>query len=221
MKATEKTALPKSSSAARRGFRLAGLLVAAAICWAPGYTQNNAPAQPPAGAKPPEGAKPADPPKPGGPQIRLRRLESVTWNPVTEELTWVVSTADPASDVYKPGVKQTYVIHMDQATMNFNGSARRFDRHEAEQVYALLDVLSRYTVESTIWWEHGEGERVEPNAPPSGGATREKEDQDKNKDNQDNKNKEDKSNPRKVAPLVGHGSNAASFTAANQSPARQ
>jgi hypothetical protein len=85
-----------------------------------------------------------------------RRLEAVTWNPVTEELTWVVSSGDRKSGGgYVPATKENYTIHMDAALMKFRGEDRRFSEDEAARVHILMDMISSYAVESTIWWEHG------------------------------------------------------------------
>ncbi len=87
-----------------------------------------------------------------------RRLESVTWNPSEHRLTWVISngTKDNAGK-YKPGKSTTYFIDMSAATMTLNGEGRRFSREEAKNVHVLMDLISKYAVESTIWWDQGQG----------------------------------------------------------------
>jgi hypothetical protein len=55
---------------------------------------------------------------------QLRRIEAVTWNPVTDELTWVVSAGVRSSGSYIPESSLTYVIHLGSATMLFNGERR-------------------------------------------------------------------------------------------------
>jgi hypothetical protein len=95
-----------------------------------------------------------------------RRLESVTWNPVKKELTWVVSsgvTTDAGNQggkKYQPGETRTYRIDMENATMTFNGETRKFSQQEATSVSGLMALISTYAVESTIWWEKGHGEKV-------------------------------------------------------------
>jgi len=37
--------------------------------------------------------------------------------------------------------------------MKANGEGRSFDKDEAESVHLLMDVISRYAVESTVWWK--------------------------------------------------------------------
>ena len=91
----------------------------------------------------------------------VRRLESVNWDPVKKELTWVVSNgSQPSGGKYQAGQKTTYYINMDEATMTFNGETRRFSRQEATSVNSLMSLISTYAVESTIWWEKGMGEKV-------------------------------------------------------------
>ncbi len=91
----------------------------------------------------------------------VRRLESVNWDPVKKELTWIVSNGKKAHDgKYLTGQKVTYRIDMDDATMSFNGETRRFSRQEASSVTSLMSLISTYAVESTIWWEKGMGEKV-------------------------------------------------------------
>lgn len=89
---------------------------------------------------------------------KIRRLESVTWNSVDHTLTWVISQGGKESGgKYKAAKSMTYVIQMDEATMNFNGEGRRFSKTEAQNVRVLMDLVSKYAVESTLWWEQGNG----------------------------------------------------------------
>lgn len=87
-----------------------------------------------------------------------RRLESVVWSPSDHKLTWVISTGTKdTAGKYKPVKSQTYNIDMSAATMTFNGEGRRFSRDEAKNVHVLMDLISKYAVESTIWWDQGQG----------------------------------------------------------------
>ena len=92
---------------------------------------------------------------------KRRRLETVTWNPTTCELTWVISEGERSAGSYLPVTRATYVIHMDSAIMQFDGEGRRFSQDEAENVHALMNILSEYAVESTIWWDMGQGEKLD------------------------------------------------------------
>jgi len=104
-------------------------------------------------------------PDPGKEQQRsgtvlLCRLESVSWNPGTEELSWVISARDVSASEDQPTARQKYTIHVDTAIMSFNGEGRRFDSEEAQRVGELMNLISTYTVESTAWWAKGLGEKV-------------------------------------------------------------
>jgi hypothetical protein len=83
------------------------------------------------------------------------RLESVTWNPVRAEMTWVVSIWDVKPDSNRPSAVERYSIHPDAAVMEFNGEARTLDPEEAKHVRMLMDMISTYSVHSTVWWDHG------------------------------------------------------------------
>jgi hypothetical protein len=103
-------------------------------------------------------------------QQKPRRLESVTWNSVRHQLTWVISDAEKrASDgSFKPGAETNYVIDMDKATMTFNGETRGFSQEEAKRVHVLMDLISKYAVESTVWWDDGHGRKLDPKGNSTG-----------------------------------------------------
>jgi hypothetical protein len=100
-----------------------------------------------------------------------RRLESLTWNSVTHELTWDVSKGKKDGDDYQPQATDHYAIDMDNATMTFNGKTRKFSTEEASNVGTLMDLISQYAVESTIWWEQGKGDPLGPGGKPTGSET--------------------------------------------------
>jgi len=88
-----------------------------------------------------------------------RRLESVTWNSIRHELTWVISSGEKADgSLYRPGASENYQISLDEATMSFAGETRRFSKEEASNVHVLMDLIAKYAVDSTVWWEDGQGE---------------------------------------------------------------
>jgi hypothetical protein len=95
-----------------------------------------------------------------------RRLESVTWDSVRHQLAWVVSKGEKDGPEYKPLAKQEYLINMDKATMTVHGETRGFSREEAVNVRVLMDLIAKYAVDSTVWWDGGEGERVDENGNP-------------------------------------------------------
>jgi hypothetical protein len=98
---------------------------------------------------------------------KRRRLETVTWNPTTRELTWVVSEGNTSTGTYLSLTRATYLIHLDAAVMQFNGEGRRFSQEEAQNVQTFMDVLSEYAIRSTIWWELGQGEKIDEQKNPT------------------------------------------------------
>ena len=90
-----------------------------------------------------------------------RRLESVTWNSVKHELTWVISKGEKKQGAsYKALGSTNYEINMDDATMSFSGETRRFSKEEAANVHVLMDLIAKYAVDSTVWWDDGQGEPI-------------------------------------------------------------
>ena len=100
--------------------------------------------------------------------LQFRRLESVTWNSVKHELKWDISTGERDGSGYRPHSNDRYEINMDNATMTVNGESRRFSEDEAANVRTLMDFISKYAVESTVWWEKGEGDPVDGREKPEG-----------------------------------------------------
>jgi hypothetical protein len=95
-----------------------------------------------------------------------RRLESVTWNSVHHELTWVISSGEKSGGtLYRPAASENYQISLDEATMSFAGETRRFSKDEASNVHVLMDLIGKYAVDSTVWWEDGQGEPVNGREP--------------------------------------------------------
>jgi hypothetical protein len=103
--------------------------------------------------------------------VLLCKLESVTWNPESQELSWIVSTRNISGGDPTEG-REKYTIHLDTAVMNSRGEGRRFDADEAHQVGQLMEIINAYTVESTLWWAKGMGEKVNEKdaAPPQNKA---------------------------------------------------
>ena len=97
-----------------------------------------------------------------GQEGKARRLETVTWNPVEHKLTWVVASGDNEADgKFKSKGSKSYSIDLDKATMSFNGENRGFSKNEAANVHALMDLIAKYAVESTVWWDDGQGDRLD------------------------------------------------------------
>jgi hypothetical protein len=92
--------------------------------------------------------------------LLLCKLETVTWNPETEELSWVITSRNITSGMDQPETREKYTIHLDTAVMNVNGEGRRFNIDEAHEVGKLMEMINAYTVESTVGWSKGLGEKV-------------------------------------------------------------
>lgn len=107
------------------------------------------------------------------PETGTRRLESVVWNPVSHELTWVVSRGEERNgNGYAPSSQDKFQINLDNATMTFNSEVRRFSEEEAANVRMLMDLISKYAVDSTIWWQQGHGIKLDKDGKPiDGGET--------------------------------------------------
>ena len=126
------------------------------------------------------------------------RLESVTWNPVRAEMTWLVSIWDAKSDSDRPAALERYSIHPDAAVMEFNGEARTFDPEEAKHVRMLMDMISTYSVHSTVWWDHGSNSEPDGQVIP---LPKDKDGETKGNGDSDTKGKGDgKPNDPKAAP---------------------
>jgi hypothetical protein len=95
-----------------------------------------------------------------------RRLETVTWNAVSHELTWVISKGEKVGGNFRPLSKDNYLIKLDDATMTYNGETRGFSKQEATNVHVLMDLVSKYAADSTIWWDQGQGDKLDENGNP-------------------------------------------------------
>lgn len=95
---------------------------------------------------------------------KMRRLESLSWSPVSNKLTWVVSngTKNEKGEYQPEKDSKTYVIDLQDATMEYQGIKRRFSTDEAENVAVVMGLISKYAQESTVWWEAGKGDPVNP-----------------------------------------------------------
>jgi hypothetical protein len=144
--------------------------------------------------------KPADKPADKPEKSYVRRLEAVTWNPVRAELTWLVSVWDVQSGDRSLVAKERYTMHPDDAVMESDGEFRKFDSGEAKRLRVLMDVISIYAVESTVWWDYGPDAKTDTQVIPlpddssgaKGGANRSQPDKDKDKDKDQKKQQQEK-----------------------------
>jgi hypothetical protein len=91
-----------------------------------------------------------------------KRLQSVTWDLKAHRLTWVVQKgAEDKNGEFQATNTERYEIAPDDAVMMFSEEKRGFTKDEARALHRLLDTLSQYCAESVVWWDRGEGERLD------------------------------------------------------------
>src|SRR5262249_6816965 len=95
-----------------------------------------------------------------------KRLSSVTWDLKAHKLVWVVQTGALKDGAFKPASSQTYEISPDEAVMTFAQERRGFTPDEAVMLQRLLNTLSIYCAESVIWWDNGEGVKLDQKNEP-------------------------------------------------------
>jgi hypothetical protein len=99
-------------------------------------------------------------PSPDAKSPYVCKLETVTWNPDTKELGWVISMKPLAAGPETPEVQVKYLIHIDTAIMHVKDEDRKLDQEDAKLVEKLLNLITAYTVDSTVQWSKGAGEKV-------------------------------------------------------------
>ena len=90
------------------------------------------------------------------PAAKIKRLASVTWDPQTGKLSWVVQTGTEGTGSFASSSEEHFEIAPKEATMTSAGQQRGFTNQEAEWLGNLLHALSTYCVASTIWWYRAE-----------------------------------------------------------------
>ena len=139
-----------------RRLLLAGDLLVLMLASPPARPQESRDSHPEA-----ENLQPDKPQSGNGASKSVHRLEFVTWDPAKCELVWEVTTGTKNGDLYTPSQRLTYRIDMDAAVMRAGAERRGFDEDEATKAHLLMDMISRYAAESTIWWENGFGVKVD------------------------------------------------------------
>ena len=91
----------------------------------------------------------------------VKRLDSVTWDLNSHKLVWVVQTGTQVNGEFTPTSSSRYEVSPDEASMSAKDEKRGFTEEEAASLHHLLDVLSLYCAESTVWWEQGQGDSME------------------------------------------------------------
>jgi hypothetical protein len=96
----------------------------------------------------------------------LKRLESVTWDLKNHKLVWVVQKGSEVNGKFVASSEDRYEISPDDAIMAFSEEKRGFTEQEAASLHKLLDTLSLYCAESVVWWDQGEGEKIQDGVRP-------------------------------------------------------
>jgi hypothetical protein len=94
-----------------------------------------------------------------------KRLSSVTWDLMTHRLTWDVQTGREVNGEFRAESTAHYEISPDDAVMQVLNERRGFAAAEAKSLHRLLDTLSLYCAESAVWWDQGQGEKLEEGKP--------------------------------------------------------
>jgi hypothetical protein len=105
-----------------------------------------------------------------------KRLQSVTWDLNSHKLVWVVEKGVEQNGQFISKTTDRYEISPDNAVMSFANERRGFTEEEAASLSKLLDTLSLYCAESVIWWDQGEGDKLDgPETPGNDSDTPKKE----------------------------------------------
>jgi hypothetical protein len=99
------------------------------------------------------------------PPATRKRLQSVTWDLKQHKLVWVVESGRLEGRDFVPTGTSRYEISPDEAQMQFAAETREFSQEEAVSLHRLLDTLSVYCAESVMWWDQGQGQKVDPAHP--------------------------------------------------------
>jgi hypothetical protein len=91
-----------------------------------------------------------------------KRLESVTWDLKNHKLIWVIEKGSMEKGEFKTASSEKYEITPDDAIMSFADEKRGFTKEEASSLHRLLDTLSLYCAESVVWWDQGQGIKLDP-----------------------------------------------------------
>ena len=95
-----------------------------------------------------------------------KRLQSVTWDLRNHKLVWVVEKGHMKGSDFVASSSDRYEISPDDAVMQFSNEKRGFTEQEAVNLHRLLDTLSLYCAESVVWWDEGQGTKVDPKETP-------------------------------------------------------
>ena len=96
------------------------------------------------------------------PAPETKRLSSVNWDLKSHKLVWVVQNGTVVNGEFRTTSSDTYEISPDKAVMAYADEKRGFTAEEAAVLHKLLDTLSLYCAESVVWWDRGQGVKLDP-----------------------------------------------------------
>ena len=97
--------------------------------------------------------------------VHVKRVTSVTWDVASGKLVWVVQDGQQQNGEFAGSSEQRYEISPKEAVMAVEGQQREFTDTEVTRLWTLLRALTLYCVESTMWWETGQGVAPDPQKP--------------------------------------------------------
>jgi hypothetical protein len=89
--------------------------------------------------------------------IHVKRVVSVTWDSQSGKLVWVVQDGQEQNSEFAGSSEERYEISPKEAVMAAEGQQRKFTDTDVTRLWSLLRLLTLYCVESTMWWETGQG----------------------------------------------------------------
>jgi hypothetical protein len=95
-----------------------------------------------------------------------KRLSSVTWDLKAHKLIWEVQSGREVDGDFKADSTSRYEISPDDAVMKVLNERRGFTETEAKSLHRLLDTLSLYCAESVVWWDQGQGQKLDESEGP-------------------------------------------------------
>jgi hypothetical protein len=90
-----------------------------------------------------------------------KRLANVTWDLRSHKLSWEVQKGNEVNGEFVANSSERYEITPDDAVMAFATERRGFTEAEAASLHKLLDTLSLYCAESVVWWDQGQGRKLD------------------------------------------------------------
>jgi len=97
--------------------------------------------------------------------IHVKRVASVTWDSQSGKLVWVVQDGQEQNGEFAGSSEERYEISPKEAVMAVEGQQRTFTDTEVTRLWSLLHSLTLYCVESTMWWETGQGDPLDHGKP--------------------------------------------------------